>query len=603
MDGLATDIYGLFKERRSDRADIQTQQVRIRDVYNGKLEIDLPELDGRKPPPVPNLLAQGVDQMAGRIASTIPVISVVPDSDSRRSVRRAQTAARVLGGYWAADKLPLKMTERARHLTAYGMGAVQMGWNFKEHRPKWTIRDPLTTFASTEINATEQVPNNVIFGFYRSIGWLKSMGYKYPVRERDPYPEDTQVPLLEYLDDDVRAIVGIWDNEIGGAAPVLLDWTEHGLGFTPATVTQRIGLDVLNGQFDQMLSMYEAQARLMALDLIAVEKGVFPDTWLISRPGELANIIDGPHDGRSGKVNIAQGGDLRTEAFAPGYQTGPTIDRLERNQRVDAGIPPEFGGESGTNIRTGRRGDAVLSAVIDMPIAYAQNLLATALEAENEMAAKMAKKYDGNTTRTLVKGLANSDRPVKYDAATVFENHVSSVSYPAQGADVNALVVGLGQRVGLGILSKQSAADLDPWVDNPELEKDRITAEGLETALLTSVQQQASQGAIPPMVLARIIELVRTDQKELPGAIKQAAEEYQKKQAEEQAAAQQGQQGPPSAEAMAAGPGAAALTGNPEAASPIPGLGSGMSDLTSMLGSLRMPTQGLAPSVGVEGRV
>ena len=73
-------------------------------------------------------------------------------------------------------------------------------------------------------------------------------------------------------------------------------------------------------------------------------------------------------NGLTGEVGGLKGGTLRDSVVNPGFMTNPTIDRLERAQRLTAGIPAEFGGESGSNIRTGRRGEAVLSAVVDFPV-------------------------------------------------------------------------------------------------------------------------------------------------------------------------------------------------------------------------------------------
>ena len=52
---------------------------------------------------------------------------------------------------------------------------------------------------------------------------------------------------------------------------------------------------------------------------------------------------------------------------------------------------------------------------------------------------------------------------------------------------------------------------MHPFIDDAEEEDDRITAQGLQHAMQMSIEQQASQGAIPPNDLARIAELVLTD--------------------------------------------------------------------------------------------
>jgi hypothetical protein len=84
----------------------------------------------------------------------------------------------------------------------------------------------------------------------------------------------------------------------------------------------------------------------------------------------------------------------------------------------------------------------------------------------------------------------------------------------------------------MGTMSKRSFMAIDPLVDDPEFEHDTVIGEQLEQALLASVQQQASQGAIPPADLARIMDLVMHDQMELAGAVEKVQREAQERQAE-----------------------------------------------------------------------
>lgn len=584
-------VAALTEDRMRHAQPTLAGMARVKEVYENDLRLNLPEVEGMNKPPVPNLLAQGVDQLGSRIASVSPQISVLPATASRREERRAQTAARVLGGWWATDRLPLKLHTRARHLVAYGASCTHLSWNAREHRPTWEVRSPLNALPAPDPHHSHPVPRDIVFVYHKTAGDLRKMGYGWQVAavlsdHADPV-DSAVLTVVEYLDDTLHLMYLEGLDRWGNRRRFELERVQHNLGVTPVTYVQRTGLETLSGQFDQMIGMYEAQAMLMALEILAVQKGIFPDTYLESRPNEVAQFVDGPHDGRTGMVSIVAGGTIREINPQPGYLTNPTIDRLERNQRVSGGIPPEFGGESGTNLRTGRRGDAVLSATIDMPIAYAQQLLADAMEQENKMAARMAVKYDAGQSRTLRKGLGNAERPVTYDAGVLFsDDQESQVVYPAAGSDINSLIVGLGQRVGLGIMSKETAARLDPYVDSAEFEHDAIVAEGLEQALLSGLQQQASQGALPPDTLARIIRVVKTDKMELAEAISKVQEEAQA----EQEAQEPTPPGAPTA--------AASLSGNPEAMSPIPGVGPGSADLTSLLGSLRMPGAGMANTVG-----
>ena len=327
----------------------------------------------------------------------------------------------------------------------------------------------------------------------------------------------------------------------------------------------------------------------MALEVLAVEKGIYPDTYLESRPGEVARFIDGPYDGRTGQVNIIAGGTIRDLATQPGYMTPQTIDRLERAQRVTAGIPAEFGGESGSNIRTGRRGDAVLSAVIDFPVSEAQEVLAYGLVDENRAAIALAKRYAGRETQHIYVGTGTSRKSVTYVPDVVFTHDEHMVSYPVMGTDMNSLMVGLGQRIGMGTMSKRTAAELDPFIANVELEHDRVQSEGLEQALISGIQQQAASGQIPPMTVARIMQLVISDKMELADAMTKVVQEAQ----DAQQAASAAPPGTPPTPEQAAAPGAASLTG-----SPIAGASEGQRDLGQLLRTLRMPGRGVAATVG-----
>ena len=195
---------------------------------------------------------------------------------------------------------------------------------------------------------------------------------------------------------------------------------------------------------------------------------------------------------------------------------------------------------------------------------------------------------DVEVDRVEAVGTGNSRKPVTYVADKVFTHDEHMVSYPVMGTDMNSLMVGLGQRIGMGTMSKRTAAELDPFIANVELEHDRVQYEGLESALITGIQQQAASGQIPPMTLAKIMTLVVNDQMELADAMTQVVKEAQ----DAQAAAAAPDAGPPTPE-QAAAPGAASLTG-----SAIPGANATQGDLSTLLTTLRRPGRGVASSVG-----
>ena len=158
------------------------------------------------------------------------------------------------------------------------------------------------------------------------------------------------------------------------------------------------------------------------------------------------------------------------------------------------------------------------------------------------------------------------------------------MSYPATGSDLNQLIIGIGQRVGLGIMSKQTAASLDPYVDNPEVEKDQIIAEGLEQALVAGLQQQAASGQVPPLVVAKVMKLVRDDKMELAEAFNKVTEDAMKEQ-EAQATAE-GMAGEPSLDQLTADATIGAMAGQ-QAPAAVPGPSPSQQNLGMLLNTLR----------------
>ena len=534
------EIAAILKERQDKQGPMIDSMRQLRDAYNGDLIIPLPEMDRREKSAVANLITTGLDQTAMRIASTMPsVFYPALEEGNNASEKRARTRKRATMGWWEANKMPLKMRRRARWLIGYASSPVILRPDTKWGAARWDIRDPLNTFPSTGEDPDQITPNDCIFVYNRSRAWLQN---NYPnaagkLRAINPKPTDL-IQIAEYTDAEVTVLMAIsttklsqWESNVRGVPHVELERVQNKTGLCLAVVPGRITLDRPMGQFDSLVGMYALQSKLMALEVIAVERGIFPDTYLVSRPGETARFVAGPYDGRSGQVNVVQGGDIREMAANPGFATNGMMDRIERAQRIGSGTPAEFGGESTSNVRTGKRGDAILSAVVDFPIQEAQEIFAASLQEENKRAIAIAKTYFGNERKSFYISSRGAKGHVDYVPNKDFEDDNNVVTYSHSGADANSLVVGLGQRIGIGIMSKQTAQEIDPFISDPEQEKDRVISEGLEQALLQSIQTQASQGAIPPSDVAAIVAMVASDKASLAEAVTKIHEAAQKRQA------------------------------------------------------------------------
>ena len=533
-------IAAILAERQAKQGPVIESMRQLRDAYNGDLVIPLPELDRKEKSAVANLITTGLDQTAMRIASTMPsVYYPALEEGNNASEKRARTRKRATMAWWEANKMPLKMRRRARWLIGYASSPVIIRPDTKWGAARWDIRDPLNTFPSVGEDPDQITPSDCIFTYSRSRAWLQE---RYPealanLKSVNPKPTDI-IGIVEYTDAEVTVLMATssakqnpWESMVRGAPHVELERVQNRTGLCLAVVPGRITLDRPMGQFDSLVGMYNLQSKLMALEVIAVERGIFPDTYLVSRPGETARFVAGPFDGRTGQVNVVSGGDIREMAANPGFATNGMMDRIERAQRIGSGTPAEFGGESTSNVRTGKRGDAILSAVVDFPIQEAQEIFAASLQEENKRAIAIAKTYFGNERKSFYVSSRGAKGHVDYVPNKDFEDDNNVVTYSHSGADANSLVVGLGQRIGIGIMSKQTAQEIDPFISDPEAEKDRVISESLEAALLQSIQTQAAQGAIPPSDVASIVALVGADKMDLAAAVTKVHEQAQARQA------------------------------------------------------------------------
>lgn len=600
------EIVYLYRRRHLARGPLIQAMERVRDAYNGDIAIPLPEVSKREDPAVPNLVAQGLDQTSMRIASTLPDLYYHPDRPGFKLwEERARERRRVNLGWWDENNMALKLRRRARWLLGYACSPVLIKPSLSHLGPEWQIRNPLSTFPADTDDPDSITPADCIFAYTRSIDYIqRKYGDQWTSLKRssESSPDDL-VTILEYVDHEQFTCI-LLSSHASPTDPYVIDATRpysppsirrpaisrhkiigvqdfallhsnpNRTGLCPAVVPGRITLDKEQGQYDGIVGMYQTMALLFALEQRAVIQGVWPDTWAIARPNETVEIIT-EADGRAGIIGKIQGGDIKSMVENPGYMTNPTLDRLEAYGRSGASIPAEYGGESPTNVRTGVRGSNVLSSAIDFPIQEAQVLFEKSLEQENLRAVEIDKAYFGNMPKSYHVNWRGARGPVTYTPNELFTSSHHTVRYSFPGTDMNNLTVIVGQKQGLGNMSRRTAMELDPQIEDVELELDRIQAESLERSMQAAIEQMAVAGAIPPSDVARIATLVRENRMDLAEAITQVQMEAQERQA-----AQAPPGSPPTQPGIAQpGTGAESATAIPAPTPDVQSLGAALSSL------------------------
>ena len=575
------EIMHLWQERRQANGPMFAKMEEIRKLYNGDLILPLPQIDKIEKAAVANLVQQGIDQLGARVSSVRPDVSCpavspgVPLSDRKASDRR-----KAILGWWDHNTMDVQDGRRARHILAYASSPVLIrpGTDKNQNIPTWHVKSPLQSFPGHRPDPDDMTPNDCIFCYEVSYGYIQAM---YPnaaagIETGGQNRPDCKYDVLEYMDANefVMVVVGKQPQQqngydarsmVVGTPYARLMQVPNRAGVCPVVVPKRTSLDMPIGKFDGMTGMFQTQARLMALTLIAVQRSIFTKEWLVGRPGEVPEVLV-EADPENGRTGVVLGGVLQPQEVQPPPIAMQAMSQLEQNQRSQGGLPQEMSGESPTNVRTGKRGTDIMSAQVDFPIQETQTLLARSKEAENVAAIAMAKAYAGNKTVSFyVRRMKGLKGKITYEPNKLFETDVNFVDYPNAGSDVNQLTVQIGQLLSLKALSVDSAQRMHPLIDDPDHEKEMVVSEALQDALLAAIGQQVQQGTLSAIDVAAITQLLEENKDDSLAA---AINAYHEQQQARQAAAPPPPGAPEGAPGMAPGPG-----GAPGGAAVPPGAG------------------------------
>ena len=593
----ADEIVNLYQQLRRNRGEHISKMLEVCRFYNSEVMVPLPELDEAEKPAVANLITQGIDALAMRISGRLPDLdfpSISPGTPAEDE--RADTARKAVLGWWDMNHLDKRFARRARFHVGYGCSPVMVkpvgpGLHQKRKIPYWHVLNPLYVFPVPTGDPDEIEPSAVIVLRSQSLAWLKE---RYPAQAgvlykgRDARP-DKMFDLLEYNDDRETVLIVLGANrdpreyadfEYGSSACEELERDENRAGICLAVTPGRITMDKLTGHFDNLLGLFMGQAKMTAYEQIAVFRSIFPELWVTSHPNapSEARIIQ-IADGKQGVIGEIANGAIQAITLQPNPMVTTSIDRAERAQRVQAGMPADIGGESGSNIRTATRGAQVSSSAMDPAIQEAQTVFAESWEKEDERAIAISKAYWGNRSFSFY--IPNSGKSVAddYRPNDTFKTDYHVVKFSMPGVDAQGIPIEIGQRTGTGEMSMWTARKVDPMIEDAQFETDQVELEGLRTALLKGLEQQAIGGQLDPQEIALIAQIRRGRKEFMPleDAVAEAHKRLQAQQAELQAATPGSPETQPGL-GQAAPPGAPAPAGQPP-------------QLAQVLASLRQPTQ------------
>ena len=368
------EIVGIIRQRQEAQSPLLERMLDIKERYNGDYVIPLPSMDEEPilPPLTPSLISENIDAVAQRAASVMPFIgcpAIDPSKErGKRSRQYADVRKRALAATWYQNRFKVKMRRAYRHLAGYATTALCVYPDFKLGMPKIEVRDPLGVYPEPQAAENYDVPRNCGFVYGKSGDWLRA---NYPASRTEnggPIDSDENArqelwDVCEWIDEE-HIVIGImgprysYHNSMYSYHSTQLELSRaiNRAGMPCVITPGRITLDKIASSVSNVVGMTDLMAKLMALEIIAQEKAIFPDRYIIGRSGQVPMIVGGEwKDGREGEVNVLldaeQIGELRS---SPDPSTNIAIDRLERNARISTGTVPQIGGESYGALRTGR---------------------------------------------------------------------------------------------------------------------------------------------------------------------------------------------------------------------------------------------------------
>tara|TARA_B100000929_G_scaffold267536_1_gene235827 strand:+ start:147 stop:1964 length:1818 start_codon:yes stop_codon:yes gene_type:complete len=579
------EIVGIIRQRQDIQSPLLERMLDVKERYNGEYVIPLPSMENEPvlPPLTPALIAENIDAVAQRASSVMPFIGCPAiDQSKERGVRSREYAdirRRALAATWYSSKYKLKMRRAYRHLAGYATSCLVVTPDFEKGLPRIDVRDPLGVYPEPKAYEDVEPPRNCGFIYGKSGDWLRE---HYPAARQEnggPVASDDNArqelwDVCEWVDSEhiVIGIMGPRYNHFNQTYPyhstqIELSRAPNKSGMPCVITPGRVSLDKIASSVSNVVGIVDLMSKMMALEILAQEKAIFPDRYIIGRSGQVPMIVGGEwKDGREGEVNVLLDAESIGELKStPDPSTNIAIDRLERNARISTGTVPQIGGETYGALRTGRGIDSLMGAALDPRIQEMQEIMEAHLPHLNECLFATYKGYFGAKQFSMFTGYAGDFGQVEFTPNEHFETNDNVVSYSIPGADIQGTTIQLGQLLSMKGISLRTFRTKHPFIEDAEAEGRRVDEEQLEEAVMAAIQQQALSGQLPVVYVSKI-EKHRKKGLDIFEAIEKADAEIREEQAAIAPAPEEGMaMAPEQVAGLAAGPEGMAPQGAPPA--------------------------------------
>lgn len=480
-------------------------------------EDDMPLENG-----TPNIIQVALEDTA-ESASLAPTVRGTPTKQTAGAKESALMMEKLGQSYLEASEIHLLNIKTLLNLGAYGLFTwVIVNDPAKGPRIRW--RDPRTAFPEPDFSSLGATKKCIfaeeLYVTQLPDPWREKMEAHYADRYSKSRNTaqlkqliDQAVTLVEYYDDTCTIVAAVYDasRQPYTVSPgqsqnnptyisVILEVVENEIGVCPVIIGQRPTLDgEPRGQFDQVIDVLRAHARLQGLVLDYSDQMVYADTWYKDVIGDLPT-------GGGGLIELGPQGDIgrvppATSSMSVYNEMAQLLDAVHLGGRW----PKSRMGDIDQAIASAKFIESTVG-VMNQVIRTCHLILKPAMERALTILAQMDKTYG----------------PADRNVNGIHKNQSFTASRKRDDIDLSVVFrveygLGLGrdpaQSMVLGIQAAQS--DIVSWefvqeniegVTDVALERSRIDTQKLRELLLGKLAMDAQQGGLADAAIIGMME-------------------------------------------------------------------------------------------------
>jgi hypothetical protein len=422
--------------------DRQTMRdSRMQDVFDVRMGETSRVLPGMFPDIWPKpIVANFIDVTARQLSEIIGIRPAINCESglqvSNASKKYAAKRTKIAHHYFDKSRLQVNMTTGADRYVTYGFQPFVVEPDFEYGCPLILLDDPMGTYYNLDLMGR--------VSSYAKV-WREdamSLAAKFPdhagqILGKDPGGDKAELEVIRYIDKTVTLLY------LPERTNLVLAQAPNRLGKVPVHIAQKPGLDdESRGQFDDVIWVQLARARMALLGMEAVEKSVqaplaLPsDVQQMTFGGDAILRTNSPEKIRRVGVEVPQASFAESQL-------------LQQDMRVGARFPEAATGSIDASVITGRGVEALMGG-FDSQVKIAQTVLGFALSCALSTCMEMDELYWPEERKTI-RGVANGAHyeETYTPSKDIAGNHTVDVSYGyAAGMDPNRALVFLLQLRG-----------------------------------------------------------------------------------------------------------------------------------------------------------